>query len=131
MEPLTIIGAFLLGGWLLCREKKEDRLVREAREAEQRETARMQQEADAKIQAAEQTRKAAEAEAEKQAAEMRARKEAMKEEALAIRRSLTSNKAKHELDEQMRAAGIELVKRHHDPVRRSHRSRRNGLRYFR
>jgi hypothetical protein len=39
MVILVIIAALLLGGWLLFREKKEDRLVRETREAERQKTA--------------------------------------------------------------------------------------------
>jgi hypothetical protein len=111
MALLIIIAVLWFVGWLVFRESAGDRAEREAREAAQRETDRQRREADAKIQVAEQARRAVEAEAAKQAAQMQAQKGVIKEEALVIRRALTSAKAKRELDEQMRAAGIELVKR--------------------
>jgi hypothetical protein len=43
MVILIIIAALLLGGWLLVREKKEDRLVREVREREQKTTTDIRQ----------------------------------------------------------------------------------------
>jgi hypothetical protein len=58
MDPVvtpTVIGLIALGGWLMGREKKEDKLVRLAREAEERKTEevrridREKQEAERKI----------------------------------------------------------------------------------
>jgi TorA maturation chaperone TorD len=52
MEVLIVIAVVWLVGWLLVREKKEDRLVREVREAEQKKTAEVRR-VDEERQAAE------------------------------------------------------------------------------
>jgi hypothetical protein len=61
MIVLVIIAAIWLIGWLLVREKKEDRLVREAREREQKITAEIRRAAEEKA-SAERRRREAEAE---------------------------------------------------------------------
>jgi hypothetical protein len=66
MILLVIIAALWLVGWLLVRESKEDRLIRETREAEQAETELVRQEAE---------RKRAEIEQKQQEAKMAAAQE--------------------------------------------------------
>ena len=61
MEPISIIAALVFGGWLLFREKKEDKLVRLVREAEAANTYELKQRIDAEEVAAKKAKDAADA----------------------------------------------------------------------
>jgi hypothetical protein len=102
VEVLVIIAVLWLVGWLLLRESKEDRLVREVREAEEKKTAEIRR-LDQERQAAErQIREAKELAAGEEFRRIRA---ALHVPTLQIKADLAKLFAGEELDRALRAWG--------------------------
>jgi hypothetical protein len=102
MEVLIIIAVLWLVGWLLFREKKEDRLVRETREAEQKKTAEIRRIDEEKQAAERQAREAKEQVAREEIARIRNALEVPTKQIEAAFAKLFSGE---ELDRALRAWG--------------------------
>jgi hypothetical protein len=102
VEVLIIIAVFWLVGWLLLREKKEDRLVREAREAEEKITAEVRRLDEVRQATERQAREAKELAARE---EIRRIRSALHVPTLQIKADLAKLFAGEELDRALRAWG--------------------------